>query len=96
LSPEGKDFLTKILNKNPKERLGCRKDFEDLFDHPWLKSVDREKMTKKELPTPFKPKVEGDDWIDGFDKEFTSEKAFYDEREDTKESEQYKKIFNQF
>ena len=34
--------------------------------------------------------------MDGFDKEFTSEKAFYDEREDTKESEQYKKIFNQF
>lgn len=49
MSPEGKDFLTKILNKNPKERLGCRKDFEDLFDHPWLKSVDREKMTKKEV-----------------------------------------------
>jgi hypothetical protein len=48
------------------------------------------------LPTPFKPKVEGDDWMDGFDKEFTSEKAFYDEREDTKESEQYRKIFNQF
>jgi hypothetical protein len=37
------------LNKNPKDRLGCKKDFEDLFDHPWLKSIDREKMTKKEV-----------------------------------------------
>ena len=49
LSPEGKDFLTKILNKNPKERLGCKKDFEDLFDHPWLKTVDREKLIRKEV-----------------------------------------------
>jgi len=37
------------LNKNPKERLGCKKDFEDLFDHPWLKTIDREKLVKKEV-----------------------------------------------
>ena len=49
LSNEGKDFLTKILSKNPKERLGCKKDFEDLFDHPWLKTIDREKLLKKEV-----------------------------------------------
>jgi hypothetical protein len=37
------------LNKNPKERLGCKKDFEDLFEHPWLKTIDREKLVKKEV-----------------------------------------------
>jgi len=50
-------------------------------------------MMEKKLPTPFKPKVEGEEWLDGFDKEFTSELAAYDEREGHKESEQYKKIF---
>lgn len=48
-----------------------------------------------QLQPPYKPKIEGDDWLDGFDKEFTAEVATYDEREG-KESEQYKKIFDKF
>ena len=31
LSPEGKDFILKILNKNPKERLGSKKDVKDVI-----------------------------------------------------------------
>ena len=47
LSPEGKDFILKILNKNPKERLGSKKDVKDVIQHPWLKSIDFQKMIKR-------------------------------------------------
>eukprot|EP00919_Chromeraceae_sp_WS-2016_P078582 GHVR01186244.1.p1 GENE.GHVR01186244.1~~GHVR01186244.1.p1 ORF type:complete len:139 (+),score=20.34 GHVR01186244.1:784-1200(+) len=47
LSPEGKDFLLKILSKNPKQRLGCNGDVEEILSHPWFKSLDRDKMMKK-------------------------------------------------
>jgi len=89
ISVEAKDFLIKMLNKNPKLRLGYQGDVEEILEHPWFKGIDREKVLRKELPTPFKPKIEGDEWMEGFDKEFTSELAIYDEREGHKESEQY-------
>lgn len=49
-----------------------------------------------QVSPPFKPKIEGDEWLEGFDKEFTSELATYDEREGHKESDQYKNIFKNF
>ena len=51
-SPEAQDFLLKILNKNPKQRLGSRNDVEDILAHPWFKGIDREKMLKKEVLYP--------------------------------------------
>jgi len=41
ISPEGQDFLLKILNKNPKYRLGAQGDVEDILAHPWFKGIDR-------------------------------------------------------
>lgn len=40
-TPEAKDFLLKILNKNPKERLGSKGDVEEILAHPWFKDLDR-------------------------------------------------------
>ena len=38
----------------------------------------------------------GDDWINGFDKEFTSEKPIYDEKEHNKGSDKYSDYFKDF
>jgi hypothetical protein len=35
-----------------------------------------------QVKPPFKPKVEGEDWLEGFDKEFTSEQIVYDDKPD--------------
>ena len=44
MSDECKDFLTKVLNKNPKERLGSKGDVKEILDHPWFKDLDPEKV----------------------------------------------------
>jgi serum/glucocorticoid-regulated kinase 2 len=46
---EAKDFITRILCKNPKQRLGSQSDVEEILAHPWFKGLDREKMLKKEV-----------------------------------------------
>ena len=48
-----------------------------------------------QIAAPFKPKTEGEDWLDGFDKEFTSEKAVYEEKE-AKINEKYNELFKDF
>lgn len=69
-----------------------------MLAHPWFKEFNIEKMMKKELPTPFKPKVEGEDWMDGFDREFTSEKPVMEgEKElNAKEPSKFQDVFNDF
>ena len=54
LSPEASDILTKLLQKDPKMRLGGdEKDAEALKQHPFFKSIDWDKLYKKEFPIPY-------------------------------------------
>lgn len=98
VSDEAKDFIMKMLRKDPATRLGAKSEANEILSHPWFADLDREKMMKRELKTPFKPKVEGEDWLDGFDKEFTSEKAAYDDRGERREIDkgEYDKMFKGF
>ena len=45
------------------------------MSHPWFADLDWSKLLDKELTAPFKPKVEGDAFLDNFDEEFTRENA---------------------
>jgi serine/threonine protein kinase len=49
ITPEAQDFILKILNKNPKQRLGSQSDVDDILAHPWFKDLNKEKMLKKEV-----------------------------------------------
>lgn len=52
LSKEGKDFLNKILEKNPKFRLGSGKTgSQEIKDHPWFSNIDFEALYKKKVIT---------------------------------------------
>lgn len=53
--------------------MGTLNDIEDIKLHPWFKSIDWDKLLKKELEPPFKPQISGDDWLNNFDEEFTKE-----------------------
>jgi len=75
LSEECRDLIIALLNRNPEARLGSsEKDVEELKSHPFFASIDWDKMYKKEIDPPYKPKVKtGDDDTGQFDPTFTSE-----------------------
>lgn len=49
ITPEAQDFILKILNKKPKQRLGAQNDVDEILAHPWFKDLNKEKMLKKEV-----------------------------------------------
>jgi len=58
LSNSAKSFLSALLERNPKERLGGGdNDAEDVKKHAFFDSIDWQKMLRKELTPPFKPTI---------------------------------------
>ena len=91
-SDEFKDFIVKVLNKNPGKRLGSKGDIDEILSHPWFKGLDRAKMLKKELETPFIPSK---DYLLGFDEEVIKERIVHEIDPRDKE-DKYKEIFDEF
>lgn len=59
MSEEAKDLICKLLDKNKKKRLGAN-GVQDILAHPWFADLDIEKMTKKEMESPYKPTIQED------------------------------------
>lgn len=53
------------------KRLGRNGDAKEILDHPWFKSIDREKLLKKELTPPYIPVLKHEDDISHFDEKFS-------------------------
>lgn len=52
------DFITKLLVKDPRKRLGGgEEDARELKKHAFFKNLDWNKLARKELPAPFKPVI---------------------------------------
>ena len=63
-----------MLQKDPKQRLGGDKsDAAAVKSHPFFKSIDWDKLYKKEVVPPFKPIVSGADDMRNVDSEFLGE-----------------------
>ena len=78
MSDECKDFISKCLAKNPKERLGFKNGVEEITGHPWFASIAIDKLLAKELPVEFKPKLSKNILdVSNFDKMFTSDEAVH-------------------
>jgi len=57
VSPECKDLLSKLLNKNPYSRLGAYMGFQEIAYHPWFQNVDWDDVYKLRVhPKVYKPK----------------------------------------
>lgn len=54
LSDKAKDIIKNLLAHNPENRLGA-KGTDEVKHHPFFKSIDFEKLSKKEVDPPFKP-----------------------------------------
>ena len=70
LSKEGKDFISKLLTKNPEFRLGAEAGSLEAMDHPWLKDLDWSSLMEQSLIPPYNPMKNRKDWMENFG-EFT-------------------------
>ncbi|GKU04764.1 agc akt protein kinase [Fusarium langsethiae] len=70
--PAAKDLLTKLLNRNPEERLGANGSAE-IKAHPFFHAIDWRKLLQRKYEPTFKPSVADALDTTNFDPEFTSE-----------------------
>ncbi|KAI9893382.1 MAG: Serine/threonine-protein kinase [Vezdaea aestivalis] len=72
LSTEGRNFVKGLLNRNPHHRLGATSDAEELKAHAFFADIDWDALIKKNIVTPFKPKLKSVLDTSNFDPEFTN------------------------
>ncbi|CAI2365912.1 unnamed protein product [Moneuplotes crassus] len=62
MSEHVKDIITKLLQKDPSERLGNQGGVEEIKAHPWFKDINFEKLENKEYDAPYIPEIEEISW----------------------------------
>ncbi|XP_075741478.1 ribosomal protein S6 kinase alpha-5-like isoform X2 [Rhipicephalus microplus] len=68
-----KDFILKLLIKDPRKRLGGGiEDAEEIKRHRFFKGINWEDLAAKKVPAPFVPKVDDELDVSNFADEFTS------------------------
>uniref|UniRef100_A0AC35U7V6 Non-specific serine/threonine protein kinase n=1 Tax=Rhabditophanes sp. KR3021 TaxID=114890 RepID=A0AC35U7V6_9BILA len=70
-SPLSKDIINKLLQKNPQDRIGAVRDFDEIKEHPFFASIDWDKLLRRELKPPFIPKCKDESDVSNIDSEFT-------------------------
>ena len=75
LSEDAKDVIRKLLEKNPKKRLGSQKGIEEIKNHPFFASIDFDMVVHKQIKAPFIPELTNDTDVQYFDEEFTNEEV---------------------
>ncbi|KAJ3039185.1 RAC-gamma serine/threonine-protein kinase [Rhizophlyctis rosea] len=74
VTPDARDLITKLLNRNPMRRLGCgEKKGKEVLGHGFYSSVDFGRLYRKEIEPPFKPELTDDFDVSFFDELFTTE-----------------------
>jgi len=58
MSDELKDLITKLLDKDPKTRLGSTTDADEVVNHVWFRDLDWEGLMNKTIDLPFKPDMD--------------------------------------
>lgn len=74
IGPDAKDFLTRLLRKEPRKRLGgsMPKDMQTIKQHRFFRKIDWKKLEKRELEPPIKPVITKPELAENFSTEFTA------------------------
>lgn len=74
LSPDAKDFLTRLLRKEPKKRLGAcmPKDMQSIKNHRFFRKIEWAKLERREVEPPIKPLITDPELAENFSCEFTN------------------------
>ena len=75
LSDDTKDIINRLLEKDPKKRLGSQSGIEEIKRHPFFAGIDFDLIEQKKIPAPFIPDLENDTDVQYFDEEFTNEEV---------------------
>ena len=73
LNEDTKDIIRRLLEKNPKKRLGYEDGIEEIKKHPFFSPIDFDLIEQKKLPAPFIPKLNNDTNVQNFGEELTNE-----------------------
>lgn len=55
ISELAKDFILKCTIKSPRKRLGSKSDILEVFNHPWLAGLSKNKVNNKQVSPPIVP-----------------------------------------
>jgi serine/threonine protein kinase len=82
-SEEAKDLITKLVEIDPKKRLGAgSKGFENLKKHKYFENINWNDLQNKKTQPPFIPEIESETDLRYFDKVFTDENNITKEYEE--------------
>lgn len=59
VSEDAKDLIVNLLHKDKKKRLGAN-GIDEILKHPWFRTLDIEKLLKKQIDPPYKPEIKED------------------------------------
>ncbi|XP_045602988.1 ribosomal protein S6 kinase alpha-5 isoform X2 [Procambarus clarkii] len=73
LSPEVRDFISRLLVKDPRQRLGGGPlDAKEIKEHAFFKTLNWDDLAQKKVPAPFVPRISGELDVSNFSEEFTA------------------------
>lgn len=99
MSEEIKDLISKLLEKDAKDRIGTEGGVDEIIAHPWFEGFDFEKLLNKELEAPMIPKLSDNlDDVSNFDDEFTEQEVVHSKLPDSALNlvNKHKKQFDDF
>ncbi|XP_017101390.2 chromosomal serine/threonine-protein kinase JIL-1 [Drosophila bipectinata] len=71
-SAHARDFVLKMLEKNPKRRLGGNhRDASEIKEHPFFQGINWKELRAKRRKAPYKPPLTSEDDVQNFSSEFT-------------------------
>ena len=94
-SEEAKDLIIKLLNIDPKKRLGSGKNgFNDLKNHKYFENINWDDLENKKIKPPFVPNIDNSIDLKYFDKMFTDEVNITKESNDDSSNNANKTVDN--
>lgn len=93
------DIVLKLLNKDKSKRLGAGNDIDEIMEHPYFASLDKEALHRKELSPPYLPEISAKDHIGTYFKLKTDSKSVSDTmipNTKIKVIKKYDKAFSEF
>jgi len=87
VSNEAADLIQKFLTRDQVSRL---QDYEVIKKHPWFRSLNWEKLLKREITPPFIPSVKSSNDIGNIDKEFLEQDVDEEDEEENQDQSMVK------
>jgi serine/threonine protein kinase len=64
MSDECRDLLTKLLERDPKKRLGSINGVTEVMSHKFFEGINTEKLLERALPPLYVPEIKGFEFFD--------------------------------